>query len=92
MNEHIRNIIFKGPSLEEFFIFYEELSEKIKKEKEFLAKCTQRNVIDLWSKEPETKLESIKQLKNRIEILMKENEEIGKLLKEIFSLIDIDET
>ena len=92
MKEQIQNIIIKGPSLEEFVNIHEDLSEQIKKEKEFLGKCTQRNVIDLWSKEPESKPESIKKLKNRIEEISKENEEIGNLLKEILSLLDIDET
>lgn len=92
MKEQISNLIIKGPSLEEFVNFHKDLSAQIKKEREFLAQCTQKNVIDLWNLEVKANQESLKQLTERIEELSKKNEDIGRLLKEILYLLGIDES
>lgn len=91
MNEQVYNTII-NPSLGDLAKFQEELAKKIEMEKELLAKCTQKNVIDLWGIDVEDNPKTVKQLFERIEELSKKNKEIGELMKKILSLLDIVNT
>lgn len=53
-------------------------------EKELLAKCTQKNVIDLWGIDVEDNPKTVKQLFEGIEELSKKNKEIGELMKKYY--------
>ena len=72
MKKQVYNTIIEGPSLEEFIKFHDDLVEREKKEKAFLAKCTQKNVNELCcyaSSEEQDAMEKI--TKHIIELLEK---------------------